>query len=51
MEIFMQEDSNLIVKAVKRVSNKLRDSNVWKKIASLVLAGSIATTFVGCAFV
>ena len=45
----MQEDSNLIVKAVKRVSNKLRDSNVWKKIASLVLAGSIATTFVGCA--
>ena len=45
----MQEDSKLIVKAVKRVSNKLRDSNVWKKIASLVLAGSIATTFVGCA--
>lgn len=45
----MQEDSNLIVKAVKRVSNKLHDSKVWKKIASFVLAGSVATTFAGCA--
>ncbi len=45
----MEENLNLIVKAVKRVSNKLRDSKVWKKIASLVLAGAVATTFVGCA--
>ena len=39
----MEENLNLIVKAVKRVSNKLRDSKVWKKIASLVLAGAVAT--------
>ena len=44
----MEENKNLLVRASKRVSNKLHSSKVWKKIASLVLAGAIGVTMTGC---
>lgn len=43
------KQESLLARVAMRINNKMRNSKIYKKIFSLVLAGAISVSFVGCA--